>query len=212
LSAGGHAHYSRFYAPGRWVVIASGNGSSHDQNSVPLDPTDADGFRPTADRRPIIPEPPPVRLVTVDDAVLIAAPGQERALDAFYVGVLRFEREDAPPPARQLVEPVLGPDAPRVPPVRVVRPLPRLHADAIQGAVYRAENARVSFQVHEPLIERDSLRALKVEVPSLAGLAGQLEQREIEFTRQKGLYPGHESLLLSDPAGNWLEVSENRPI
>jgi len=84
----------------------------------------ADPLKLRPDRRPTMPPPPPVRVVAVEDVVLIAAPGQERDLDAFYVGLLRFEREDVPPPPRQEVEPILGRDAPRVPPARVVRPLP----------------------------------------------------------------------------------------
>jgi hypothetical protein len=46
-----------------------------------------------ADRRRYIPPPPPVSLVTVEDARLPASTGLERELDAFYVGLLEFERE-----------------------------------------------------------------------------------------------------------------------
>ena len=35
-----------------------------------------------------------------------------------------------------------------------------------------------------------------------------LNQLEIEYARQKGLGPGEESVLLRDPAGNWVEVAE----
>jgi hypothetical protein len=45
------------------------------------------------DRRPHIPEPPPVSLVTVADVLLPSIAGLERELDAFYVGLLRFERD-----------------------------------------------------------------------------------------------------------------------
>jgi hypothetical protein len=50
-------------------------------------------FKPAADRRPRMPEPPPVRLSTIDDAHLLAPAGVERQLDAFYRDILRFERE-----------------------------------------------------------------------------------------------------------------------
>ena len=172
----------------------------------------ADPLNLRPDRRPVMIEPPPVRLVAVDDVVLITAPGRERELDAFYVDLLRFEREDVPRPERREVEPILGAEAPKVPPARVVRPLPPLHQRGLQGPVYRAENVRLSFQVHEPLIERETLRAQGIEVRSLAAVAEQLEQWAIEFTRQKGLYPGQQSLLLQDPGGNWVEISESRPI
>ena len=49
-------------------------------------------YKPTIDRRPRVPEPLPVRLITIDDARLPSAAGLERELDAFYVGVLGFAR------------------------------------------------------------------------------------------------------------------------
>ena len=50
-------------------------------------------FHPVADKRPHIPVPPPVQLLTIEDARLPAPAGVERKLDAFYVGLLQFERE-----------------------------------------------------------------------------------------------------------------------
>jgi hypothetical protein len=54
-------------------------------------------FKPVDDRRPLIPEPLPVRLVAIDDLKLPAQAGIERQLDAFYVGLLGFVRDDAEP-------------------------------------------------------------------------------------------------------------------
>ena len=51
------------------------------------------GFQPALDRRPPVPVPPPVKLVTVDDATLPASAGMEEGLDAFYVTLLQFERD-----------------------------------------------------------------------------------------------------------------------
>src|SRR5437764_549897 len=51
-------------------------------------------FRPVPDRRRFIPPPPPVSLVTVEDARLPASTVLERELDAFYVGLLEFERDE----------------------------------------------------------------------------------------------------------------------
>jgi len=48
---------------------------------------------PNNDRRPHIPEPPPVRLVAVADVHLLAAVGRELELDFFYVDLLHFARE-----------------------------------------------------------------------------------------------------------------------
>lgn len=50
-------------------------------------------FTPTKDDRPVMPPPLPVMLLTIEDARLAAAAGLERELDAFYVGLLQFERE-----------------------------------------------------------------------------------------------------------------------
>src|SRR4051812_41492244 len=45
------------------------------------------------DQRPLIPEPPPVRLHAVEDVRLPAVVGLEKELDAFYVDLLEFERD-----------------------------------------------------------------------------------------------------------------------
>ena len=133
-------------------------------------------FKPVVDRRPRVPEPLPVRLVTVDDARLPAAAGLERQLDAFYVGVLGF-----------------------------ARPAPDDEAIA-----YRAENFVLHFNVIEPPLRRDDMRPLGVEVPSLADLELKLVEAEVDFSRQRGLLPGEESIVLTDPAGNWLEIVDRR--
>jgi hypothetical protein len=51
-------------------------------------------FKPGRDARPHMPEPPPVRIVAVEDVTLPASSGQEADLDAFYIGLLEFERDD----------------------------------------------------------------------------------------------------------------------
>lgn len=176
-----------------------------------------DPLDPKPDARPPMPEPPPVRLLSVADVVILAHAGVERAMDELYVGMLKFEREDAAPvggvaKSRPDVEPVLGADAPRVPPARVARPLPLLRAGGIRGPVYRAERHRLCVEVHEPPVARDDLRATAIEVPSLPVLTAELDAHEIEYVRQRGLTPGEESVTFQDPAGNWLEVSGMRPI
>jgi catechol 2,3-dioxygenase-like lactoylglutathione lyase family enzyme len=133
-------------------------------------------FKPSVDRRPRVPEPLPVQLVTVDDARLPAAAGLERQLDAFYVGVLGFAR--------------LTPDE--------------------EAIAYRAENFALHFRVIEPPVRREDMRPLGVEVPSLADLELKLVEAEVEYARQRGLLPGEESIVLTDPAGNWLEIVDRR--
>ena len=130
-------------------------------------------FRPAADKRRHIPEPPPVRLVAVNDVRLPAPAGRERELDAFYVGLLRFER-----------------DAAEVFPV------------------YWAENFSLRFDVLEPPLSRDDLRATGIQVPSLPDLESRLIENQTDYVRQRCLLAGSETLLLADPAGNWIELSE----
>src|SRR5690349_20563217 len=127
---------------------------------------------PASDRRPLIPEPLPVRLVTVEDATLIAAAGLEVQLDEFYVGLLKFKREESHEP------------------------------------IYRADNFRLRFKISERFPERDNLRPLLIEVPRLSELEHEIIELELDYTRQRGVTPGEERLVLKDPAGNWIEIVE----
>jgi hypothetical protein len=131
-------------------------------------------FKPVHDPRPHMPEPPPVRLVAVDDVHVPVAAGVEPELDGFYVALLRFERDIA---------------------------------DA--GAViYKAENQRLCFDVLQPPIDRDTVRPIGIEILDLAALQRIFAEREMEFIHQRGLLPGDENLLLRDPAGNWVQISQ----
>src|SRR5882724_10492477 len=89
-------------------------------------------FKPAADRRPLVPEPIPVRLVSIEDVKLPAPAGIEHELDAFYVGLFAFQRDEAEP----------------------------------SQLVYRADNARLRFEVIEPPVARDEYRPTQIEVPS----------------------------------------------
>lgn len=134
-------------------------------------------FNPSIDRRPRVPEPLPVRLVTVADARLPAAAGLERQLDVFYVGILGFQRRD----------------------------------DG-ESIAYRADNFCLHIDTLEPPLGRTDMRPLGIEVPSLADVELKLVEAEQEFTRQRGLLPGEESIVLLDPAGNWLELVDRRTV
>jgi hypothetical protein len=148
--------------------------------SMPSDPLKLEevstGFEPSADRRPKMPEPLPVRLVAVEDVHVPAPAGQEVELDAFYVGMLRFERD-------------------------------RTESEVF---AYRAENFRIVFDVSEPPIRREDLRPVVIEVPVLVDIERQLIEQEIESERQRGLTPAQDQLVLLDPAGNWVALSEMR--
>ena len=67
--------------------------------TIDLEPANATSLvqPPSADRRPRLPEPPPVSLVTVEDASLPAPSGIEVELDWFYREMLQFEREPDSP-------------------------------------------------------------------------------------------------------------------
>jgi hypothetical protein len=78
--------------------------------------------------------------------------------------------------------------------------------------VYEAENFRIYFNWTEGFIEREDFRLVGIAVPSLAQLEAQLLEAKIQYLRQRGLQPGQEALLLQDPAGNWLQLVEYRPV
>lgn len=78
--------------------------------------------------------------------------------------------------------------------------------------IYRADNFRILFDLQEGLIQRDGYRPQGIEVLSLADAEQKLIDREIEYVRQRGIQPGSQTLLLSDPAGNLIELVEVRRI
>jgi hypothetical protein len=78
--------------------------------------------------------------------------------------------------------------------------------------IYHAENLDLVFHVVEGLARREDFRPVGIEVISLAEAELKLIQAELEYTRQRGLVPGQESLLVLDPAGNWVEIVEMRLI
>jgi hypothetical protein len=135
------------------------------------------GIRPEPDRRPRMDEPLPVRLIAVEDVTLRFSAGLEADLDAFYVGLLQFEKG----------------------------------CDPAQLA-YRADNFCLRFLVEEGPIQRLDYRPVQIEVQSLAEAEQKLVDAELEYTRQRGIEIGTETLLLLDPAGNWIELLESRQI
>ena len=199
--------------------------------------SDSGATRSEPDARRQMPEPLPVRLVAVADVRLPAPAGVERALDAFYVDLLGFVREGAPPKPRRLIEPLLGvqgePPVTAPPlalglrnredePAGKSESLPEQLTEAppveetrtpagqsmLPGPVYLADNFALRFDILEGLIERETFRPLTVEVPSLAEAEAKLIEAEIEYTRQRGMNLGEESLVLLDPGGNWIEIVE----
>jgi len=126
-----------------------------------------------------------VRLIAIGDAVSHSIAGREREMDAFYVGMLGFVRATQGDGAA---------------------------ANPAAAIVYHADNVDLRFAVREPLFHRDDLRPIQIEVLSLAEAEMKIIERELECTRQRGLAPGQESLVLQDPSGNWIEITERRVV
>ena len=139
-----------------------------------------------ADPRPRLPEPLPVRLVAVEDVRMPAPRGVDEKLDAFYIGLLGFERADGDGSAG-------GGDDPN-------------------ELVYRAENFLLRFRLLDRPLAHETLRPQGIEVPDLLELEKKFMEAELEYTRERGITPGRETLLLLDPAGNWVEIGEIRLI
>ena len=134
------------------------------------------GIQPIADLRPRMDEPPPVRLIAVDDVRLPTPPGLWDLLDRFYAGILQFAPETSS-----------------------------------GSRLYRAENFRLRFEVvaDQKPIDRDGIRPQGIEVRSLRDMEARLFEEQINYQRERGLLPGMMSLLLRDPAGNWLGLLES---
>jgi hypothetical protein len=64
----------------------------------------------------------------------------------------------------------------------------------------------------DPPLVHDTLRPQGIEVLDLAALEKKFFEAELEYTRERGTTPGRETLLLLDPAGNWVEIGEVRLI
>lgn len=72
--------------------------------------------------------------------------------------------------------------------------------------VYQAENVNLVFDVLEPPIARDRLRPVEIELSSLPLVEQKLIEHEIPYERVRALLTGRDSLLLQDPAKNWVAL------
>ena len=77
---------------------------------------------------------------------------------------------------------------------------------------YRAENFDLYVDVLEPPVAREDYRPVRAEVKSLAEMETKLREAEVAYVRRKGLLPGDEALIVQDPAGNWVELTEARRV
>lgn len=81
-----------------------------------------------------------------------------------------------------------------------------------EAIIYRADNFDLYVEVLEPPLARDDFRPLRAEVRSLAETELKLIDGQIGYERRRGLVAGDESLLLQDPADNWVELTQSRII
>lgn len=78
--------------------------------------------------------------------------------------------------------------------------------------VFQASNHSIRFQEQDIPVAYLDLKPLMIEVRSLPETEQKLYAAEIDYTRQKHVVYRHESLLLRDPGGNWIELVEHRQI
>jgi len=84
------------------------------------------------------------------------------------------------------------------------------HMDREAGPTisYRTANFRLLFEIYERPPERQDYRPLGMVVPSLTELVGRLVERNISHVRHAGLWTGSDRVVLNDPAGNIMDVTE----
>jgi hypothetical protein len=145
-------------------------------------------FELTEDGRVKLPPTLPVQLVAIADVKLAAAAGLEKQLDAFYVGLLKMERETVSKEGEGGL------------------------AGQREAIYYRTNNVRLVIAIQERAPSHEDYRPLGIVIPSLSDLIQRLDEAKRSFVRQRSLWAGADSLLLIDPAGNQVEVSETGPM
>ncbi|HEX4793001.1 MAG TPA: hypothetical protein VH370_04370 [Humisphaera sp.] len=78
----------------------------------------------------------------------------------------------------------------------------------LSAIIYRADNERLIFHVVEVPPPREDFRPLGIQVQCLNDIEHALVENKIEFEVQRGVVVGLRSLLLTDPAANWVSISE----
>jgi hypothetical protein len=155
-----------------------------EQDALPLEPPPETAVEPVHDLRPVIPVPPPVRVIAVEDVTLLAPAHHAAAIDHLMTVILPLVKE---------------------------MPLKQAHVDAGAIGVYLAENVRVVYLARDepPPSPR---HILQLELGDLRELRQRLQDAEIEYELSKRLMPGDVRVAFLDAAGNPIEVLENRAI
>jgi hypothetical protein len=125
-----------------------------------------------ADDRPMLDEPPPVKVLAVRDVELQAADDELPAVAAFYAGLLGLKPLDAR---------TFG-------------------------------SATVDLRLVPPEGERDSLKPLGLQAQHYKQIVERLQMDEVDFEIVRGLVAGGDTILLRDPAGNWVGIGEWREV
>ncbi|HTL31442.1 MAG TPA: hypothetical protein VL282_19565 [Tepidisphaeraceae bacterium] len=84
--------------------------------------------------------------------------------------------------------------------------------DPSEPLTYHADNFDLRFTIVETPPPRDDMRPIGIEVLSLQEAEQKLIDRELEYVRQRGLLSSDTSLLLLDPAGNWVAIVEAKRV
>ena len=82
----------------------------------------------------------------------------------------------------------------------------------LKQLIYHADNFAIRFVVQELLPQRGEYRPVQIEVQSLILAEQKLMEAKIQFVWQRTLTPGQESIVLLDPAGNWVELVEYQAV
>jgi len=108
-----------------------------------------------ADRRPTLPEPPPVRVEAVRDVRLPCVAGLEVRLDAFYGGLLRMVREPTEFPAYQAENVAVRFEVVEVPPERDGTRPTMVRVQFFNELVERLQADKVEFELVRGLVAGD---------------------------------------------------------
>lgn len=157
---------------------------TNDEEPLPLEPPPETVIEPVHDLRPVMPVPPPVRVIAVEDVTVLAPAEHAAAIDRLMTEILPLVKEV---------------------------PMKQAYVDAGAIGVYLAENVRVVYLARDepPPSPR---HILQMELADLRGLRQRLQDAEIEYELSKRLMPGDVRVAFLDAAGNPIEVLENRAV
>ena len=102
-------------------------------------------------------------------------------------------------------------------PLEMLATLEAKSGAAISNEIYAFKDkgdrdVALRFDLREHPVAHEDLRPQGIEIPSLAEAELKLIEGEYAYVRQRGVMPGTETIVLRDPAGNWVELIELRSV